>query len=106
MITSAINFLEQWLDSEQEVIIKTIKDICFAKSPTDFTTRSRPLLASAGISWEQVKEFSDIVFETYPDFRPSTDLLEKDYSIRLLSVIRKNTGLVRKLLFFIIVVSV
>ena len=78
MITSARNFLEQRLDSAQEGIMKNIKKICGAKSPTDIIHSLRPLLECAGISGDQVKEFSYTVFETFHDFKPSSEILRKD----------------------------
>ena len=105
VIASARNFLEQRLDSEQEGIMKNIKKICGAKSPTDFIDSSRPFLECAGISGGQVKEFSDTVFKTFHDFKPSSDILRKDYSIKILHMLRNSSGLVKDRLSAIVVVS-
>ena len=79
VIVSATNFLEQTLDSEQEGIMKNVTDICGAKSPTNLITSSMPLLECAGISGDQVKEFTDTGFEKFHDFKPSSGIFEKDY---------------------------
>ena len=68
VIVSATNFLEQRLDPEQEGIIKNKTEICGAKTPTDFITSSMPLLECAEISGDQVKEFTDTIFEIFHDF--------------------------------------
>ena len=44
VLTSAINFLEQRLDSDQEGIMKNINDICSSDSPSSFLHAARPLL--------------------------------------------------------------
>ena len=79
--------------------------ICGAKSPTDFIDSSRPFLECAGISGDQVKEFSDTVFETFHDFKPSSDTLRKDYSTKILHMLRNSLGPVKDLLSAIVVVS-
>ena len=33
---------------------------------------------------EKVKEYADNVYENFEDFKPSTDILEKDYSLIIL----------------------
>ena len=52
-----------------------------------------------------MKEFSDTVFETFHDFKPSSDILRKDYSIKILHMLRNSSGLVKDLLSAIVVVS-
>ena len=88
VITSAINFLEQRLDSDQEGIMKNINDICSSDSPSSFLHAARPLLECAEIKDEKVKEFADNVYENFDDFKPSTAILEKDYSVRILQMLR------------------
>ena len=85
--------------------MKNIKKICGAKSPTDFIDSSRPFLECAGISGDQVKEFSDTVFETFHDFKPSSDIWRREYSITILHMLRNSSGLVKDLLSAIVVVS-
>ena len=46
------------------------------------------LLDYAGIKYEKVKEFADNVYENFEEFKPSTDILEKDYSVRILQMLR------------------
>ena len=91
--------------SEQEGIMKNIKKICGAKSPTDFMDSSRPFLECAGISGDQVKESSNTVFETFHDFKPSSCILRKDYLIIILHMLRNSSGLLKDLLSAIFVVS-
>ena len=88
VISSAINFLEQRLDSDQEGLMKNIKEIGSSDSPSSFLHSSRPLLECAGIKDEKVKEFADNVYENFEDCKPSTDILEKDYSVRILQMLR------------------
>ena len=88
VITSAINFLEQSLDSDQEGLMKNLKEICSSDSPSSFLHASRPLLECAGIKDEKVKEFADNVYENFDEFKPSTDIHEKDYSVRILQMLR------------------
>ena len=52
-----------------------------------------------------MKEFSDTVFEAFHDFKPSSDILRKDYSIQILHMQRNSSGLARDLLSANIVVS-
>ena len=75
VLTSAINFLEQRLDSDQEGIMKNINDICNSDSPSSFLHAARPLLECAGIKDEKVKEFADNVYENFDDFKPSSSIL-------------------------------
>ena len=55
---------------------------------SSFLHASRPLLECAGIKYEKVKEFADNVYENFEDCKPSTDILEKDYSVRILQILR------------------
>ena len=68
--------------------MKNIKEICSSDSPSSFLHASRPLLECARIKDEKVKEFADNVYENFKDFKPSTDILEKDYSVRILQMLR------------------
>jgi hypothetical protein len=88
IINAAINFLEQRLDNEQEGIMKNIVDICGAKSINEFLVASRPLLECAGIVGDDVKEFTDTVFEIFDDLKPNSHVLEKDYTVRILYMLR------------------
>ena len=88
IINAAINFLEQRLDNEQEGLMKNIVDICDAKSINEFLVASRPLLECAGIVGDNVKEFTDIVFEIFDDLKPNSHVLEKDYTVRILYMLR------------------
>ncbi|CAB4034496.1 Hypothetical predicted protein, partial [Paramuricea clavata] len=90
IINAAINFLEQRLDNEQEGIMKIIVDICGAKSINDFVVASTPLLECAGIVGDDVKEFTDAVFEIFDDLKPNSYVLEKDYTVRILHVLLKT----------------
>ena len=63
------------------------------------------LIECAGIKDEKVKEFADNVYENFEEFKPITDILEKDYSVRILQMLRKSTGLVKEFLSAIVVVS-
>ena len=84
IINAAINFLEQRLDNEQEGIMKNIVDICGVQSINEFVVASRPLLECAGIVGDDVKEFTDTVFEIFDDLKPNSHVLEKDYTVRIL----------------------
>ena len=86
IILSAINYLEARLDNEQEGLMKNIKEICQSKSPKDFIDAARPILECTGIT--DVKEFADVVFETYDDFQPDVQILKKDLSVRILQMLR------------------
>ena len=88
IINAAINFLEQRLDNEQEGIMKNIVDICGAKSIDEFVVASRPSLECAGIVGDDVKEFTDTVFEIFDDLKPNSHVLEKDYTVRILHMLR------------------
>ena len=68
--------------------MKNINDICSSDSPSSFLHAARPLLECAGIKNEKVKEFADNVYENFDDFKPSTAILEKDYSVRILQMLR------------------
>ena len=68
ILTSAINFLEQRLDSQQDGIMKFIIDICSSDSPSSFLCATRPLLECAGITENKVKEFTDNVYENFDEF--------------------------------------
>ena len=85
--------------------MKTIKEICGASSPIDFIASLKPLLECTGIKEDQFKEFSYTLFETFADFRPNTDLLEKDYSSRLLQMLRKSTRHIERFQSAIVVVA-
>ena len=88
VINAAINFLEQRMDNEQEGIMKNIVTICSAKSVNEFLTASSPLLECAGIIGDQVKEFTDTVFEIFDDLKPNSNILDKDYSVKMLHMLR------------------
>ncbi len=88
IINPAINFLEQRLDNDQEGIMKNIVDICGAKSINEFLVASRPLLECAGIVGDDVKEFTDTVFEIFDDLKPNLHVLERDYTVRILYMLR------------------
>ena len=66
----SLPILEQRLDNEQKGIMKNIVDICGAKSINEFVVASRPLLKCAGIVGDDVKEFTDTVFEIFDDLKP------------------------------------
>ena len=68
--------------------MKNIKEICYSDSPSSFLHASRPLLECAGIKDERVKEFADDVHENLKEFKPGTNILEKDYSVRILQMLR------------------
>ena len=52
-----------------------------------------------------MKEFSDTVFEKFHDFKPSSDILRTDHSVKILNMLRHNLELVKDLLSAIVVVS-
>ena len=76
------------MDNEQEGIMKNIVTICSAKSVNEFLTASSPLLECAGIIGDQVKEFTDTVFEIFDDLKPNSNILGKDYSVKMLHMLR------------------
>ena len=62
IIASAIIFLDMRLDSDQERVMESMKEICLSKTPIDFIDASRPILECRGITAEKTMEFSDQFF--------------------------------------------
>ena len=88
IIIAAINFLEQRLDNEQQGIMKNIVDICGAKSIYEFVLASRPLLECANVVGDDVKQFTGTVFKIFDDRKHTSHILEKDYTVRVLHMLR------------------
>ena len=68
--------------------MKNIVDICGGKSTNEFLVLSRPLLECAGIVGDYMKEFTDTVFEIFDHLKPNSHVLKKDYTVKILHMLR------------------
>jgi hypothetical protein len=93
IVLSAINFLEQRLDLEQEKIMQLAKSLCVAQTPSEFIDASECFQG-----FVDRNQFADAVFEQFDIIRPSTDITLNDYSVRLFYMLRRSSGLVKKVL--------
>ena len=62
-----------------------------------FNALARMCRYTRSIPEAQVKEFTDTVLGTIHNFRSSSDILEKGYSIQILHMYRNSSGLVKDL---------
>ena len=88
IIASAIIFLDMRLDSDQERVMESMKEICLSNTPIDFIDASRSILECGCITAEKTMEFSDHVFETFDQFKPDSYIIENDFSVKILQMLR------------------
>ena len=80
--------------------MKNIKDICSSECPNSFIKAARPLTKCAVIPTNKVQEFADNVYENFETFKPNSDILDKDYIVKILQMLRYINVLIKGSLVF------
>ena len=101
VVQSAINFLEQWMNIEQDETINSLTKILDAKSPTELITASR-CLVSQMFGPDHVEEFVADVCQLWTklskvDFVDIQDI-GTVYALRLRKMTQASCGLLKKFL--------
>ena len=98
-------FHQARLNDEQGDLVKSIVRLTTSTTAAEFIDTSLPLLDTCNIPESETQAFVDSVLENFDEMKPNQDIAEKDYGVRLYSMLRGSKGPVAGFLSSFCVVS-